>query len=129
VICAHIHEDFIGSVDVSIVMHPAEGSMDPRLRILRLPTADRPFADWEEIQPLEPLSAPTMRLGAEEARAVLAGLTAHFHGAEDTRALRRDYDGERKRVDDLIGHLAVIAKQVTAPPPSPLTPIAMHGVS
>jgi L-asparaginase/Glu-tRNA(Gln) amidotransferase subunit D len=48
-----------------------------------------------------------LRLTDDDARALLAGLLAHYQGDDDLRALRRDYDAERARVDRLID--AVIA--------------------
>lgn len=116
-ILAHVHEDFMAmAVDISIVMHPPEGSMDPRLRLLRLPRGDQLHAGWEEITPGAAIDKPpTIRLGNEEARALLDALTRYFHGADDTRALRRDYDSERERVDTLIAHLGAISRQLTAP--------------
>ena len=40
------------------------------------------------------------------ARALYEELADHFgHSGHDTRALRRDYDAERKRVDTFIAHL------------------------
>jgi hypothetical protein len=48
---------------------------------------------------------PSMRLPEEAGRALLESLMRHFHGAEDTRALRQDYDAERTRVDTLLAAL------------------------
>lgn len=45
---------------------------------------------------------PTFFLSDNAARSLLESLTRHYNGAEDTRALRRDYDSERSRVDGLI---------------------------
>lgn len=121
---AYVHEDITGtSVDISIVMHPPEGSMDSRPLILRAPAGGQAGLEWEEIPPGRMIEEPTLRLGGEEARALLDALTVHFHGADDARALRRDYDHERQRVDTLIGHLGAISRALTAPdmpvPPSP----------
>lgn len=44
---------------------------------------------------------PTFELPWDTGRALLDALTQHYRGAEDTRALRRDYEAERKRVDTL----------------------------
>jgi len=52
------------------------------------------------------VTKPTLTLTDDMARALMEELTRHYHGADDSRALRRDYDAERKRVDDLTGHLA-----------------------
>lgn len=41
----------------------------------------------------------------DAARALLTSLLRHYDGGEDTRSLRRDYDAERKRVDQFIAHL------------------------
>ena len=125
---AHVHEDVLPlCVAISIVQHPAEGDMDPRLRILRLPPAgDMMCSAWEEVPSPCVTAEPTFRLDHDAARALLDALTRHFHGAEDTRALRRDYDGERVRVDRLIEHLAVIGRNLTAPdgsPPARLEPV------
>jgi len=67
---------------------------------------------WESIDaddlttPLE----PTFRLPAEAGRALLDALMRHYNGAEDTRALRRDYDAERRRVDEQAKVLADVAR-------------------
>lgn len=107
---AYIHENLIGySVDVSVIMHPAEGSLDRQFRILR-------GGSWEDFDPGAPVEQPTLRLDGDSARAVLDALTSHYHGAEDSRALRRDYDAERSRADALIGHLGAVARQLAAPP-------------
>lgn len=53
-----------------------------------------------------PLDIPGLQLDEDEARAVYEALAEYFGGTgHDTRALRRDYDAERARVDKLIGHL------------------------
>ena len=41
----------------------------------------------------------------EHGRALLQALVEHFQGADDTRALRRDYDHEKQRVDRLVDAL------------------------
>jgi hypothetical protein len=119
VIRAHIHSGWTVSPDsitVSIVMHPPEGSMDVRPRILRLPGADNPYAvSWDEIEQDGSTVEPTMRLDNGTARALLDALASHYEGAEDTRALRRDYDAERKRVDKLADAVVSIAKELAAP--------------
>ncbi len=64
---------------------------------------------WEDF---EPGSSPTLRIDSDVARALLEELTRFFHGAGDTRALRRDYDSERQRVDVLTR--ALMDSHVTA---------------
>jgi hypothetical protein len=45
---------------------------------------------------------PTFLFGDDVGRELLQALVRHYHGSEDSRALRRDYDDERKRVDKLM---------------------------
>lgn len=54
--------------------------------------------DWEPIDQ-EQLLRPTILLPHGCGRAMLDALTRHYHGADDARALRRDYEAERARVD------------------------------
>ena len=50
-----------------------------------------------------------LRLPEDDARAIYEALADHFgHSGNDTRALRRDYDAERGRVDRLIAHLVSV---------------------
>lgn len=47
-----------------------------------------------------------LRIGEDDARAMYEALAHYFGGAgHDTRALRKDYDAERARVDTFIAHL------------------------
>lgn len=47
-----------------------------------------------------------LHLHEDDARAIYEALGEFFgHTGHDTRALRKDYDAERGRVDKLIGHL------------------------
>jgi hypothetical protein len=45
----------------------------------------------------------------------------HYGGAEDTRALRRDYDAERERVDALTAALVDVTRRLASPPPEAVT--------
>lgn len=58
-------------------------------------------ARWQPVDP-DATSPPTITIPDEVARALLDALSAHYGGTGDTRALRRDYDAERARVDRLI---------------------------
>ena len=111
---AYVHDNYpMGglSVAISIVDRPPEGSMDVRPRILHLGDKDHQWlTTWEEIPADGAIVEPTLTLDDYQARAVLDALTRHYQGAEDTRALRRDYDGERKRVDTLIDHLGAVTR-------------------
>lgn len=47
-----------------------------------------------------------LQLTEEEARAIYEALADYYgHAGHDTRALRKDYDAERARVDRLINNL------------------------
>jgi hypothetical protein len=47
-----------------------------------------------------------LQLSTDVARAVYEALADHFgHSGHDTRALRRDYEAERGRVDKMLAHL------------------------
>lgn len=54
---------------------------------------------------------PTLRLDHEEANALLVALTNHYQGVDEQRALRKDYDHERGRVDKLIDVVTTIAQR------------------
>jgi hypothetical protein len=114
---AYVHHNYPVSPDsitVSIVMHPPEGSFDVRPRILRL-GGDAFRVAWDEIPPDGEIVEPTLRLDDSSGRALLDALGRHYEGAEDTRALRRDYDAERKRNDKLTDAIIGIAQELAAP--------------
>lgn len=103
---AHIADRFwADAVDVFIVEH-REGQR----RHLR--TSDEGWTRW--IQDDEAIVdgdiKPTLTLPCGSGRTLLQALVEHYQGAEDTRALRRDYDAERKRVDDQAKVIADIAR-------------------
>lgn len=77
-------------------------------RILRNPGA-LGFDSWEVFEPNQEVE-PTFALSDDASRALLEALVRHYQGAEDTRALRRDYDAERKRVDDQAKVLADVVR-------------------
>jgi hypothetical protein len=112
-ITAHVADDPCSlGVKIAIVNQREEATAPSE--VLRLHVAGPgTFMEWTQIQPGQPVEA-TLTLPGDIARALLDGLTRQYHGAEDTRALRRDYDAERKRVDDLTGHLAEVNRRLTA---------------
>lgn len=82
-----------------------DASTPPQRLVLRL-TEGR--ANWEQTEPLAAIE-PTLTLDDDAGRALLDELTRYYHGADDTRALRRDYDAERSRVDKLTDSVSLLA--------------------
>jgi hypothetical protein len=117
---AYIREDLPGMyLSVSIVNH-SEGRARQILRIENpgSPTTVR----WEELpDPPVGIVEPTLQLGDSEARALLEALTSHYSGVDDTRALRRDYDAERARVDNLTAALVEVTHRLAEPPREAVT--------
>jgi hypothetical protein len=95
----HVHEQLISDCLDVFIVRKGDG-----LRAV-LHMTDQPFRfRWDDLGPLEAsvsdsVLEPTFVLPYDSGRALLDALTRHYHGAEDTRALRRDYDAERHRVD------------------------------
>lgn len=87
--------------------------MGVRVALLREGDGSRVVAQWPPIMQAwrtieEPSTTPQdedwLRLDEDDARAIYEALADYFgHSGHDTRALRRDYDDERRRVDRLIG--------------------------
>lgn len=106
---AFIREDLLGmSLGIALIQ---ESDGHPR-RILRIVEGGTDTVyRWEDLPdpPTPDIVAPTLQLGDSEARALLEALARHYAGADDVRALRRDYDHERTRVDGLTSTLATIA--------------------
>lgn len=109
---AHIAQRFWADlVEVFIVDHE-----DGRKRILHM-DADHDWARWDEYG--DGIAAsdvrPTFVLPHDTGRALLQALVEHYQGAEDTRALRRDYDAERKRVDEHAKTISDLARLLACP--------------
>jgi hypothetical protein len=100
---AYIREDLPGMFLEIALIQLAD---DVPRRILRVVDGSAGVYRWEDL-PDEPTRdlAPTLQLGDSEARALLEALARHYGGADDVRALRRDYDAERKRDDTLTSAL------------------------
>jgi hypothetical protein len=112
VIRAYVSDHNYGmGVNIAIVLHLGEDGRAPA-KILRLTGT---FPSWEDA-PVAQVVDPTLTLDDDQARALLDGLMRHYHGAEDTRALRRDYDDERKRVDRLTTALGDVVKALVSEP-------------
>lgn len=106
---AHINENFMGRLAISIVRHPeGDGQYNDRPWILRL--TDGRHADWKVIEDPMATIEPTLHLGEYEARVLLDALAEHYQGASDMRLLRQDRDHERGRVDKLLDVVSEIAK-------------------
>lgn len=76
-------------------------------RILRY---EEGYMKWDSLEPEGIEVAPTFTLPEDTGRVLLEALMQHYQGSEDTRALRRDYDAERKRVDELVKTLGDVTK-------------------
>jgi hypothetical protein len=112
---AYLREDFAGRyLAVALIR---EGDGVPQ-QILRIEDAGSPTTyRWEDLPDVpSPDLAPTLEIGDSEARALLEALVRYYNGAEDTRALRRDYDHERERVDRLTEALGTVVGNLSAPP-------------
>ena len=127
---AQVHRDW-NSFGVAILLtEQLDDDTRPR-EIVRLvaPESGRPSFKLEEINFARPVE-PTLALPDDMARALLDALMQHYQGAEDTRALRRDYDAERARVDKLTDALIGIAGELASPAvelPDPLAGFRMEG--
>jgi hypothetical protein len=94
---------------VRIVMQ-VEGSIDGSpTRIVYGPGSRKRYTVQGAVQPPEDAVDPLL-LGDAEARALLTALQRWYgEDAGDARALRKDYDSERARVDKLVDVLTRIA--------------------
>lgn len=121
-VTAHVHQAGWNpdAVDVIIAWRPGDTGPHTMLHFATGNDGETLVRQQHEVEPCGAVK-PTFTLTDGEARALLEALTRHYHGAEDTRALRRDYDDERKRVDRLTETLSVIARQATAPAPATTT--------
>lgn len=62
--------------------------------------------DSVTVEPDVQAEATPLYLADDTARALYAALAEHYgHNGHDTRALRRDYDAERARVDKMLDRL------------------------
>lgn len=79
--------------------------------------ADQVFRSFNRREPAaEPGDGDWLRLREDDARALYEALADHFgHAGHDARALRRDYEAERKRVDLLIDRLTTTAAPAASP--------------
>lgn len=115
-ITAHVHQPGWSPDSVSVTIAWKLGDHGPHSVLHFLGDGDGDtLRQMHEVEPCGEVK-PTFTLTDGEARALLEALTRHYSGTEDTRSLRRDYDGERKRVDDLTGHLAAIARSLARMP-------------
>ena len=123
-VTAHVHQSGWSPDSVTVTLAYRHADNGP-YSVLHFAVHDDGETLIRQVHDVEPCSdvQPTFTITDGEARALLEALTRHYSGTEDTRALRRDYDDERQRVDRLIGDLSVIARQATAPPSPMITSI------
>lgn len=89
-------------VAISIVRYSSDEGSRPA-HILRLSGGAEgvlPFQNWEEIDD-HASTRPTLKLPYPEALALSEALSELFHGTGEYRALRKDYEAERRRVGTL----------------------------
>lgn len=108
---AHIAQRFWADVvEVFIVDHQKD-----RNRVLYMDNNDNNYSvRWEEHEDGVATSdvKPSLILPYDSGRALLTALVEYYQGTEDTRALRHDYDAERKRVDEQTKVIADIARML-----------------
>lgn len=111
---AYAYQNVLGlgmNVALSLVRHPEVGGYPAEPQILRI-TRDgdgRQRNEWEVFDPQAEGPEPTLVLRMEEAFALQDALAELRHGTSELRALRKDYDAERGRVDRLIETLGTVA--------------------
>jgi len=113
VIRVQIAEGFAFGFGVAILIadRPGDGQMGGPYRALRIGQGYE--REWEEVTEYAG-HGPTLVLEEDEARALLDALTRYYSGAEDTRALRKDYDAERGRVDKLTDAVIGLAHRLVS---------------
>lgn len=88
--------------------------MGVKLAVLRGEPPHSQIVTWEQPNVVRldedlaasPPEATWLRLHEDDARAIYEALADYFgHTGHDIRALRRDYESERGRVDKLIDHI------------------------
>jgi hypothetical protein len=113
VIRVQIAERFAFGFGVAILIadRPGENAAGMPYRALRF--GEGGSREWEQVTTYAG-HGPTLVLEEDEARALLDALTRYYHGAEDTRALRKDYDAERSRVDKLTDAVIGLAHRLVS---------------
>lgn len=97
---AAVEQDFVAQgVRVYLMVRRADGTGAVTPAVAQ--PVDVVLSDTDPYVQVEPF----LRLPEEAAHALLDALAAHFGGTSDVRALRRDLEAERKRVDRFIDHL------------------------
>ena len=99
---AHVKPDYMRDGVAIIAMREVSPYVRHRIQwqplAVRVAEVDGPIRDDGE--------ADWLRLDEDIARAIYEALADHFgHSGHDTRALRKDYEAERGRVDKFIAHL------------------------
>jgi hypothetical protein len=105
-------ERFGDVIALSLVRTPDAGDFESKPRVLRIGPVEDGYqrSTWEEFEPHAAVE-PTLRLGMHEALALAEALAELQHGTSELRALRADYDAERRRVDRLIDTLSTVATE------------------
>lgn len=108
---AHIQEEpATDSIDITIIRTHTTLDQDTERWVLHFTHSAPASAFWDPIPDDGRQPKPTLRLTNETALALLEALARHYHGTENTRTLRKDYEAERRRVDQLTAALAGVAQ-------------------
>jgi hypothetical protein len=109
VIRVRVGDDYLGGgVAVAVTQQDQDGTGKRFLRI-----GPDGWREWVQLNPGESIQ-PTFLLDDEVAMSLMNALVSHYQGVDDQRALRKDYDDERARVDKLTNAVIDIAQKVAA---------------
>jgi hypothetical protein len=109
-ISVHIKDDSFGSfiTEFYVIRSHSDGT-----KFVMRSTEEQPLS-WEPVDTTSgAIVAPSFQVPTEAARALMDALVHHYHGADDSRALRKDYDAERARVDMLTEALVKLQSSST----------------
>lgn len=129
-VTAHVHQPGWSPDTVTVTLAYRHADNGP-CSVLHFTVHDDGETLIRQVHDVEPCAEvqPTFTLTDGECRALLEALTRHYSGTEDTRALRRDYDDERKRVDRLAEALTGITRDLATSRPEPAAQLQFHGLA
>lgn len=91
----HVADNWVAlGINIAIVQ---DGNGGADKFIMRFDPASAGLLTWQRIDDAAIGSGPSLRLGYDEAKALLTALAHFFDGAGDERQIRADLEHERKR--------------------------------